>query len=105
MSSSLEFNPVPAFELLKQICFADEARRIFDSMTNAEKESFNTIMDRCRYILSSGKIPPSRILVFEDVLVTENIANSLTALGYQSRIIDESKSFGPLARKLLIIDL
>lgn len=114
MSNSLEFDPVPAFELLQTLCLLDDSRREFEAMTDGEKQTFNKIMDLCRsrkngQLASSAasslvnqKLP--RILVLKGISYTERISTCLGYLGYQRQLIDDSAEFGDYESPKLIID-
>lgn len=111
MSTSLKFAPVPAFEMLQTLCQLDAAKREFESMSSEEKETFTRIMDRCR-IRRDGQLDSSptssvvnqnlpRVLVIENISITERISNCLRYIGYTVQSIDNA-SFGIVIPKLIL---
>ena len=115
MSNSLEFTPIPAFELSKALYFPEEAKKCYKSMTILEQETVASITSLIQKRLDarlshdSSDTTVSAIVIDNGVFssdnkfeLTPNVAKYFEALGYTVQLIP-SGPFPSISEPVLII--
>lgn len=110
MSISPEFSPVPAFELLQAQYRPEEARKIYESMTEDEKRKTNYIMallhkrKEAQFNSSNTVLDHSlpNSLVEKNFFITEKISDCLKYLSYKVRCINSPIAFGETTPVLIL---